>query len=135
MLILTFDKEQLPEKIMAACYVLEVQPSPRHCFRCQNLDILDINAAQNTSSVRNAPECMKMITVVPRCCSNTDRKCVVQNADPLYTDYRKLLYSKGRRVAYKKYNKITDKSFTPTAKTPNHNIEVHLPQYIKRQKN
>ena len=128
MLILTFDREQLPDKIMAAWYAMDVrqyQPAPRRCYNCQRFGHLGSNCrSQKSICVKCAEEKLEAHTCSRTLCANckkshlaSDKNCEffkmekeilsIQNSE-------KSSYAEARRVVYRRYNRTPGRTWAQT---------------------
>ena len=125
MLILTFDKEQLPDKIMAAWYAMDVrqyQPAPRRCYNCQKFGHLGSNCRSKQSiCVKCSTEKLEAHTCSRTRCANcsephqaSDKNCEFYKMEKEVLSIQssdKLSYPEARRIVYHRYNKTPGRTW------------------------
>ena len=128
MLILTFDKEQLPDKIMAAWYAMDVrlyQPAPRRCYNCQKFGHLGSNCHSKQSI---CIKCSQVKLEVHTCsrtrCANcseshqaSDKNCEFYKMEKEVLSIQssdKLSYPEARKLVYHRYNKTPGRTWAKT---------------------
>lgn len=135
MLILTFDTERLPDKIMAAWYAMDVrqyQPAPRRCYNCQKFGHLGSNCRSKESI---CAKCGQVKLEVHSCsrtrcvnCSEShpasDKNCEFYKMEKEILSIQssdKLSYAEARRCVYQRYNKSPGTTWAKKVRmTPQH---------------
>ena len=139
MLILTFDKEQLPDKIMAAWYAMDVrpyQPAPRRCYNCQKFGHLGSNCrSKHPICIKCSQEKLEAHTCSQTRCANcreshpaSDRNCEFYKMEKEVLSVQssdKLSYAEARRLVYQRYNRTPGRTWARTVQvTPQQQMQT-----------
>ena len=140
MLILTFDKERLPDKIMAAWYAMDVrlyQQAPRRCYNCQKFGHLGSNCrSKQPICAKCGQEKLEVHTCSRTRCANcreshpaTDKNCEFYKMEKEVLSIQssdKVSYAEARRTVYQRYNKTPGKTWAKTVQvTPQHQRQTN----------